>query len=887
MASSSHTRSYPLCLYEEEKSSLQKRSMAHSCYVSQIGKIKDGLGADVWDELKKTTLGLFIKFTESDFIWAAQTVHFFLTNQLRVDNMHEMWCLIDRRPIRFSLYEFENITGLNCDMFDESDTGETDYKDFWNEMGVAMSVGPLFTELERVFEISKTWSLEKRMMVGRLCLQYVGVHGIHHGSRVPLSSAKRVFDPVAFEKYPWGRVAFDSLLRSVKFVKYDGDSYVIQGCVQALLVWIYESVPGIGEACGKRFNFTAFIEKEKAAHGQINLVIICMYVRVSHMILVSEENMYPKWSDSAENHDTVLDNLLKDIIHNPRHKRKQNQESSNEDGESKVMESTPADDVSHKKQRTGKAHIKVDEEEKTSLLDIWNMLEKMNVTISDMDKNASSRLDGLEKKVTCLEASVKTRFEAVETDMRVLKESQPLVVCNEAATSNNNDEYEANSNQCSWVVEEKPGSVDGLPIQRVVKKAVNSVKNKEAATKVVTKKKVAKSDKKKTIVNVEKVEKPKPEMKKTAVKVEKVDSPKPEKKKSVVAPTTKTFDDDVVDVTDKVNADNLKMASRLDNLDGITSKRRRVPQLAGSQKYPSVGNSIVKRIITDVPSSSSVTEHLQPVSDDQFDRLKDWLEPDFEKEGLNTSNFNARFYWQIMTPRSDWSTEKYGWLKDYHMGAAMSLFRRRFNRDPSKYPNQRIAFLDQDLISTMLKDYKQFQPDYRCFKFREHYEDQVNGTAQCDAAKNKKWFVDVDHLYAYLFVNGNHWVALDIDLPKKRINVYDSIPSLTTDTEMAIQCMFVMTMIPAMLSSFIPSKQRRRSYSKLEWKRITKIPENLDAVHRILALGKSFDGLCDENMQSLWTKLAVEMFEELGKNAGTLHSEVRRKAFKFPSLMDD
>ncbi|KAL9858972.1 putative Ulp1 protease family catalytic domain, papain-like cysteine peptidase superfamily [Arabidopsis thaliana] len=99
-----------------------------------------------------------------------------------------------------------------------------------------------------------------------------------------------------------------------------------------------------------------------------------------------------------------------------------------------------------------------------------------------------------------------------------------------------------------------------------------------------------------------------------------------------------------------------------------------------------------------------------------------------------------------------------------------------------------------------------------------------------------------------------------------------------------------------MLSSFVPSKQRRRSYSKLEWKRITKVPENLDAgdcaIYSIkyiecLALGKSFDGLCDENMQSLRTKLAVEMFEELGENAGTLHSEVRRKAFKFPSLMDE
>ena len=199
----------------------------------------------------------------------------------------------------------------------------------------------------------------------------------------------------------------------------------------------------------------------------------------------------------------------------------------------------------------------------------------------------------------------------------------------------------------------------------------------------------------------------------------------------------------------------------------------------------------------------------------------------------------------------------------------------------------------------MLKDYKQFQQDYMCFKFREYYEDQVNGIAQCDAATNKKWFVDVDHLYAFLFVNGNHWVALDIDLTKKRINVYDSISSLTTDTEMAIQCMFVMTMIAAMLSSFVPSKQRRqcrRSYSKLEWKRITKVPENLDAgdcaIYSIkyiecLVLGKSFDGLCDENMQSLRTKLAVEMFEELGENAGTLHSEVRRKAFKFPSLMDE
>jgi len=29
--------------------------MTHSCYVSQIGKIKDGLGADVWDDEENYT----------------------------------------------------------------------------------------------------------------------------------------------------------------------------------------------------------------------------------------------------------------------------------------------------------------------------------------------------------------------------------------------------------------------------------------------------------------------------------------------------------------------------------------------------------------------------------------------------------------------------------------------------------------------------------------------------------------------------------------------------------------------------------------------------------------------------------------------------------------
>ncbi|CAH8266952.1 unnamed protein product [Arabidopsis lyrata] len=170
MVSSSQILKYPPRLSEEGKSPLQNRIMNHNCYFSQIGKIREGLGPDVWDDLMKSTLGVFIKLADAEYTWAAQTVHYFLSNQLRVENDHEIWCLIDQRPIGFSLYDFADVTGLNCDVIDESDTCEAACHEFWNEMGVGTSDGPMFTELEKVMDISKAWSKEKRMMVGRFML---------------------------------------------------------------------------------------------------------------------------------------------------------------------------------------------------------------------------------------------------------------------------------------------------------------------------------------------------------------------------------------------------------------------------------------------------------------------------------------------------------------------------------------------------------------------------------------------------------------------------------------------------------------------------------------------------------------------------------------------
>ncbi|CAN6849219.1 unnamed protein product, partial [Brassica oleracea] len=224
MASSSGNRKYPPRLYEIGKMPIQNRSMNHSCFLSNIQTVEENVGADVWSELRKSAVGVIIKLKELDYTWSAKYVHYFLVNQLAVASSHEIWSLLEDQPMRFSLYEFGDITGLNCDI--------------------------LSTRMSSGMWIMKTfgnWPREKQLMVGLLCLLSIGIFGISSNSRIPLHCAKRVMDPAAFQRYPWGRVGFTSLVDSTKVLIYVGKkSYKLCGCVHALAIWIYESMPGLG-----------------------------------------------------------------------------------------------------------------------------------------------------------------------------------------------------------------------------------------------------------------------------------------------------------------------------------------------------------------------------------------------------------------------------------------------------------------------------------------------------------------------------------------------------------------------------------------------------------------------------------------------------------------
>ncbi|KAF8099073.1 hypothetical protein N665_0252s0011 [Sinapis alba] len=253
MASSSDMRKYLHRLYEARKPPIQNRSMNHICFLSNIQMVEEAVGEDVSSELRESAIGVII-------------------------------------------------TGLNCDPFDKHDVWNVDHQDFWLEMKVPTSDGPTSKELQALFPVCRNWSREKRVMIGLLCLLSIGIFGISSKNIILLHCAKRVMYTEAFQRYPWGRVGFSSLVESIKVLRCEGKkSYTLHSCVHALLIWIYEFVPGLGEIYGNR------IEGD-----DVPLLSWRDLVRVRHMIMKPVEDIYPKWNNDKIYTD--LDNMIKDIL---------------------------------------------------------------------------------------------------------------------------------------------------------------------------------------------------------------------------------------------------------------------------------------------------------------------------------------------------------------------------------------------------------------------------------------------------------------------------------------------------------------------------------------------------------------------------------------------
>ncbi|KAF8114404.1 hypothetical protein N665_0038s0028 [Sinapis alba] len=199
--------------------------------------VRDALHDDEYKELKESRLGVFLKFKEMDFGWASRLVHYMLCFQLNIKKKYELWSLVGADPVRFSLIEFEQLTGLNCEYIENLENSRCEVKNemasFWEQIDVSVDAGPSSEQIIRACKRCQEWSRDDRMRLGYLAIFSGFIERRKYSSATRASPARLVRDLEKFENYPWGRVAFKVLMdswRAKDFTK----SYIVDGFIQVL-----------------------------------------------------------------------------------------------------------------------------------------------------------------------------------------------------------------------------------------------------------------------------------------------------------------------------------------------------------------------------------------------------------------------------------------------------------------------------------------------------------------------------------------------------------------------------------------------------------------------------------------------------------------------------
>src|SRR5690606_18756002 len=174
--------------------------------------LHNALDDDEYEELTESKLGVFIMFKEVGFAWASRLVHYMLSFQLDIKKKYELWSLVGPQPLRFSLLEFENLTGINCEYIEDLERPNCvvtkELASFWEMLGVHIEVGPTTEQIITALGRCERWSRDDRKRLGYLAIFTGYIEGRKYSTPTRVSLARLVMDLERFQNYPWGRVAF-------------------------------------------------------------------------------------------------------------------------------------------------------------------------------------------------------------------------------------------------------------------------------------------------------------------------------------------------------------------------------------------------------------------------------------------------------------------------------------------------------------------------------------------------------------------------------------------------------------------------------------------------------------------------------------------------------
>ncbi|KAG2311925.1 hypothetical protein Bca52824_023482 [Brassica carinata] len=106
---------FPRSMFSDETRPAPMTEIQYGSTFKALKAVKNVVGVNVWKHVENSPLGVIIKFLNLEFEWCSKLVHYVTSRQLYCKKLHEFLFLIEKQPARFSIFEFEDIKGLNCD----------------------------------------------------------------------------------------------------------------------------------------------------------------------------------------------------------------------------------------------------------------------------------------------------------------------------------------------------------------------------------------------------------------------------------------------------------------------------------------------------------------------------------------------------------------------------------------------------------------------------------------------------------------------------------------------------------------------------------------------------------------------------------------------------
>ncbi|CAG7862504.1 unnamed protein product [Brassica rapa] len=231
---------YPIGSEPEKTISINQHSI-----IAYIKTVKEILGNDEFNRIRGTFLGPVIKLGERSLKLSAKIVHAVLTKSIKTVKRHEAWFHFGAQPMRFSIREFHMVTGLKCSGEAREPREETERFKWDFLKGRTHTVKDVEKQLRNTREDAsdERFCLAMLLLIESILLQKSLLDG---GTTFTLDYVKIAQDMDVLMTYPWGRTAYNLLLKSLQRAvdkSLDKNNYDLQGFPMAFLIWILESVP--------------------------------------------------------------------------------------------------------------------------------------------------------------------------------------------------------------------------------------------------------------------------------------------------------------------------------------------------------------------------------------------------------------------------------------------------------------------------------------------------------------------------------------------------------------------------------------------------------------------------------------------------------------------